>query len=95
MRGRPRFVAFDLIETVFSLDRLRDRLGGTTAPTTERVLWQGIARQRLVDPLIQALEPPVLARAGAAQQEVQALHRRQLSGRGPGQKSKSPAAQHG
>jgi 2-haloacid dehalogenase len=39
MRVRPRFVAFDVIETVFSLDRLRDRLGAIGLPPGVLDVW--------------------------------------------------------
>ncbi|MDE2260941.1 MAG: haloacid dehalogenase type II [Gammaproteobacteria bacterium] len=39
MRARPRFVAFDVIETVFSLERLRDRLVGIGLPPGVLDVW--------------------------------------------------------
>lgn len=39
MRARPRFVAFDVIETVFSLERLRDKLVGIGLPPGVLDVW--------------------------------------------------------
>src|SRR4051794_31173898 len=73
MPTKPKVVAFDIIETVFSLESLRDRLVALGLPETALEAWfaaglRGAVSLAVTDPLspfppgLEAALPPILAR---------------------------------